>query len=248
MRRTSLLGALLLHAAHAMRVATPQRRHVLKGCGLAIATPWIANADDEPVATEAPVVEAPPPPPPAKTSAIDDARDRAKRYAEFSKTLRRTYDKSQLNAAYAEMVSFEKELARIAPTKEAAEGAKDLKKVLRDLYDAAKRDDRRVVQKKVGEVSDAVSCVAAWKSTGESGQTSRRLRGGSAVKFGSAQVLGRCLAISQKWRRLPRRAADRKAAERLAAGAGLRGRQIANICSLAPRVPHGFRRRPVRDQ
>ena len=96
-------------------------------------------------------------PPPAKTSAIDDARDRAKRYAEFSKTLRRTYDKNQLNAAYAEMVSFEKELARIAPTKEAAEGAKELKQVLRGLYDAAKRDDRRVVQKKVGEVSDAVS-------------------------------------------------------------------------------------------
>ena len=164
MRHTCILGALLLHATHAMRVATPHRRHVLKGCGLAIAgpalNPWIAHADDEPaVATEAPV-EAPPPPPPAKTSAIDDARDRAKRYAEFSKTLRRTYDKSQLNAAYAEMVSFEKELARIAPTKEAAEGAKDLKKVLRDLYDAAKRDDRRVVQKKVGEVSDAVSYLA----------------------------------------------------------------------------------------
>ena len=67
------------------------------------------------------------------------------------------------------MVSFEKELARIAPTKEAAEGAKDLKKVLRDLYDAAKRDDRRQVAKQVGEVSDAVSCVAAWKSTGELG-------------------------------------------------------------------------------
>merc|ERR1719217_1194722 len=164
MRRTSLLGAVLLHATHAMRPATPHRRHVLKGCGLAIAgpalNPWIAHADDEPVAAEAPVVEPPPPPPPAKTSAIDDARDRAKRYAEFSKTLRRTYDKSQLNAAYAEMVSFEKELARIAPTKEAAEGAKDLKKVLRDLYDAAKRDDRRVVQKKVGEVSDAVSYLA----------------------------------------------------------------------------------------
>ena len=136
MHRTSLLGALLLHAGHAMQHAT-QRRHILKGCGLAIAgpalNPWIAHADDEPVATEAPVVEAPPPPPPAKTSAIDDARDRAKRYAEFSKTLRRTYDKSQLNAAYAEMVSFEKELARIAPTKEAAEGAKDLKKVLWSL-------------------------------------------------------------------------------------------------------------------
>ena len=166
MRRTSLLGALLLHATHAMRLATPHRRHILKGCGLAIAgpalNPWIAHADDEPVAAvaDAPAVEAPPPPPPAKTSAIDDARDRAKRYAEFSKTLRRTYDKSQLNAAYAEMVSFEKELARIAPTKEAAEGAKDLKKVLRDLYDAAKRDDRRVVQKKVGEVSDAVSYLA----------------------------------------------------------------------------------------
>ncbi len=234
MVRTSLLGAVLLHAASALHVSKLQRRHILKGCGLAVASPLIARADDEPVVAEAPVVvEPPPPPPPAKTSAIDDARDRAKRYAEFSKTLRRTYDKSQLNAAYAEMVSFEKELARIAPTKEAAEGAKELKQVLRDLYDAAKRDDRRVVQKKVGEVSDAVSCVAAWKSTGESGQTSRRLRGGSAVKFGSAQVLGRCLAISQKWRRLPRRAADRKAAERLAAGAGLRGRQIANICSLA---------------
>ena len=176
MRHTCILGALLLYATHAMRLATPHRRHVLKGCGLAIAgpalNPWIAHADDEPVATEAPVVEAPPPPPPAKTSAIDDARDRAKRYAEFSKTLRRTYDKNQLNAAYAEMVSFEKELARIAPTKEAAEGTKELKKVLRDLYDAAKRDDRRQVQKKVGEVSDAVSCVAALKSTGESGQTS----------------------------------------------------------------------------
>ena len=177
MRRTSLLGAVLLHAASALHVSKLQRRHVLKGCGLAIAgtalNPWIARADDEPaVATEAPVVEAPPPPPPAKTSAIDDARDRAKRYAEFSKTLRRTYDKNQLNAAYAEMVSFEKELARIAPTKEAAEGTKELKKVLRDLYDAAKRDDRRQVQKKVGEVSDAVSCVAALKSTGESGQTS----------------------------------------------------------------------------
>ena len=236
MGRTSLLGALLLHAAHAMRLATPHRRHVLKVCGLAIAgtalNPWIAHADDEPAVAEAPV-EAPPPPPPAKTSAIDDARDRAKRYAEFSKTLRRTYDKNQLNAAYAEMVSFEKELARIAPTKEAAEGAKELKQVLRDLYDAAKKDDRRLVTKKVGEVSDAVSCVAAWKSTGESGQTSRRLRGGSAVKFGSAQVLGRRFAISKKWRRLPRRAADRQAAERLAAGAGLRGRQIANICSLA---------------
>ena len=160
MRRTSLLGALLLHAASALHVSKLQRRHVLKGCGLAVALPVIAHADDEPaVATEAPV-EAPPPPPPAKTSAIDDARDRAKRYAEFSKTLRRTYDKSQLNAAYAEMVSFEKELARIAPTKEAAEGAKELKQVLRDLYDAAKRDDRRVVQKKVGEVSDAVSYLA----------------------------------------------------------------------------------------
>ena len=158
MRRVSVL-ALLLHAASALHVSKLQRRHVLKGCGLAVALPLVARADDEPVAAvvEAPVVEAPPPPPPAKTSAIDDARDRAKRYAEFSKTLRRTYDKSQLNAAYAEMVSFEKELARIAPTKEAAEGAKDLKKVLRDLYDAAKRDDRRVVQKKVGEVSDAVS-------------------------------------------------------------------------------------------
>ena len=166
MRRTSLLGAVLLHAASALHVSKLQRRHILKGCGLAIAgpalNPWIAHADDEPVAAvaDAPAVEAPPPPPPAKTSAIDDARDRAKRYAEFSKTLRRTYDKSQLNAAYAEMVSFEKELARIAPTKEAAEGAKDLKKVLRDLYDAAKRDDRRVVQKKVGEVSDAVSYLA----------------------------------------------------------------------------------------
>ena len=176
MVRTSLLGAVLLHAASALHVSKLQRRHILKGCGLAIAgpalNPWIAHADDEPVAAEAPVVEAPPPPPPAKTSAIDDARDRAKRYAEFSKTLRRTYDKNQLNAAYAEMVSFEKELARIAPTKEAAEGTKELKKVLRDLYDAAKRDDRRQVQKKVGEVSDAVSCVAALKSTGESGQTS----------------------------------------------------------------------------
>ncbi len=161
MRRVSVL-ALLLHAASALHVSKLQRRHVLKGCGLAVALPLVARADDEPVAAvvEAPVVEAPPPPPPAKTSAIDDARDRAKRYAEFSKTLRRTYDKSQLNAAYAEMVSFEKELARIAPTKEAAEGAKDLKKVLRDLYDAAKRDDRRVVQKKVGEVSDAVSYLA----------------------------------------------------------------------------------------
>ena len=163
MRRTSFLGALLLHAAHAMQHAT-HRRHVLKGCGLAIAgpalNPWIARADDEPAVAEEPVVEEAPPPPPAKTSAIDDARDRAKRYAEFSKTLRRTYDKNQLNAAYAEMVSFEKELARIAPTKEAAEGAKELKKVLRDLYDAAKRDDRRVVQKKVGEVSDAVSYLA----------------------------------------------------------------------------------------
>ena len=160
MRRTSFLGALLLHATHAMQFAT-QRRSVLKACSFTIAAPLVANADDEPVAAvaEAPV-EAPPPPPPAKTSAIDDARDRAKRYAEFSKTLRRTYDKSQLNAAYAEMVSFEKELARIAPTKEAAEGAKELKKVLRDLYDAAKRDDRRVVQKKVGEVSDAVSYLA----------------------------------------------------------------------------------------
>merc|ERR1719261_1313515 len=135
-----------------MQLAT-QRRSVLKGCGLTIAAPLVANADDEPaVATEEPVVEAPPPPP-AKTSAIDDARDRAKRYAEFSKTLRRTYDKNDLNAAYAEMVSFEKELARIAPTKEAAEGAKELKQVLRDLYDAAKRDDRRLVAKKVGEVS-----------------------------------------------------------------------------------------------
>ena len=170
MRRGSVL-ALLLHAATALHVSKLQRRHVLQGCGLAIA-PLVANADDEPVAVEAPGVEAPPPPPPAKTSAIDDARDRAKRYAEFSKTLRRTYDKNQLNAAYAEMVSFEKELARIAPTKEAAEGTKELKKVLRDLYDAAKRDDRRQVQKKVGEVSDAVSCVAALKSTGESGQTS----------------------------------------------------------------------------
>ena len=160
MRRTSLLGAVLLHAASALHVSKLQRRHVLKGCGLAIASPLIAHADDEPVATEAPVVEEAPPPPPAKTSAIDDARDRAKRYAEFSKTLRRTYDKNQLNAAYAEMVSFEKELARIAPTKEAAEGAKELKQVLRDLYDAAKRDDRRVVQKKVGEVSDAVSYLA----------------------------------------------------------------------------------------
>ena len=220
-----------------MRVATPQRRHVLKGCGLAIAgpalSPWIAHADDEPVAAEAPVVEAPPPPPPAKTSAIDDARDRAKRYAEFSKTLRRTYDKSQLNAAYAEMVSFEKELARIAPTKEAAEGAKELKKVLRDLYDAAKRDDRRVVQKKVGEVSDAVSCVAAWKSTGESSQTSRRLRGGSAVKLSSAQVLGRRAPVRKKWRRVFGRPTDRQAAERLAAGAGLRGRPFVNIRSLA---------------
>ena len=157
MRRTSLLGALLLHAASALHVSKLQRRHVLKGCGLAIAAPLIAHADDEPAVADA--VEAPPPPP-AKTSAIDDARDRAKRYAEFSKTLRRTYDKNQLNAAYAEMVSFEKELARIAPTKEAAEGAKELKQVLRDLYDAAKRDDRRVVQKKVGEVSDAVSYLA----------------------------------------------------------------------------------------
>ena len=166
MRRTSLLGAVLLHAASALHVSKLQRRHILKGCGLAVAgpvlNPWIANADDEPVAAvaDAPAVEEPPPPPPAKTSAIDDARDRAKRYAEFSKTLRRTYDKSQLNAAYAEMVSFEKELARIAPTKEAAEGAKELKQVLRGLYDAAKRDDRRVVQKKVGEVSDAVSYLA----------------------------------------------------------------------------------------
>ena len=161
MVRTSLLGAVLLHAASALHVSKLQRRHILKGCGLAVASPLIARADDEPAVAEAPVVvEPPPPPPPAKTSAIDDARDRAKRYAEFSKTLRRTYDKSQLNAAYAEMVSFEKELARIAPTKEAAEGAKELKKVLRDLYDAAKRDDRRVVQKKVGEVSDAVSYLA----------------------------------------------------------------------------------------
>jgi len=167
MRRTSLLGAVLLHAASALHVSKLQRRHILKGCGLAIASPLIAHADDEPVAAEAPVVEEAPPPPPAKTSAIDDARDRAKRYAEFSKTLRRTYDKNQLNAAYAEMVSFEKELARIAPTKEAAEGAKELKQVLRGLYDAAKRDDRRQVAKQVGEVSDAVSCVAAWKSTGE---------------------------------------------------------------------------------
>ena len=171
MVRTSLLGAVLLHAASALHVSKLQRRHILKGCGLAVASPLIARADDEPAVADAPV-EAPPPPPPAKTSAIDDARDRAKRYAEFSKTLRRTYDKNQLNAAYAEMVSFEKELARIAPTKEAAEGTKELKKVLRDLYDAAKRDDRRQVQKKVGEVSDAVSCVAALKSTGESGQTS----------------------------------------------------------------------------
>ena len=230
MRPSAVLA--LLHATHAMQLAT-QRRSVLKGCGLTIAAPLVANADDEPVAAVADAPVEAPPPPPAKTSAIDDARDRAKRYAEFSKTLRRTYDKSQLNAAYAEMVSFEKELARIAPTKEAAEGAKELKQVLRDLYDAAKRDDRRVVQKKVGEVSDAVSCVAAWKSTGESGQTSRRLRGGSAVKFGSAQVLGRRAPVGEERRRLPRRAAHRKIEKRLAAGAGLRGRQIANICSLA---------------
>ena len=155
MRPTTVLA--LLHATHAMQLAT-QRRSVLKGCSLTIAAPLVANADDEPAAADA--VEEPPPPPPAKTSAIDDARDRAKRYAEFSKTLRRTYDKNDLNAAYAEMVSFEKELARIAPTKEAAEGAKELKQVLRGLYDAAKRDDRRVVQKKVGEVSDAVSYLA----------------------------------------------------------------------------------------
>ena len=150
MRRTFLLGAVLLHAASALHVSKLQRRHVLKGCGLAIASPLIAHADDEPAAADAPVVEEAPPPPPAKTSAIDDARDRAKRYAEFSKTLRRTYDKNDLNAAYAEMVSFEKELARIAPTKEAAEGAKELKQVLRGLVRAAKRDDRRVAQKKVG--------------------------------------------------------------------------------------------------
>ena len=58
------------------------------------------------------------------------------------------------------MVSFEKELARIAPTKEAAEGAKELKQGPEGEYDAAKRDDRRQVQKKVGEVSDAVSHLA----------------------------------------------------------------------------------------
>ena len=82
MVRTSLLGALLLHAAGALHVSKLQRRHVLQGCGLAVASPLIARADDEPaVPAEAPVVEAPPPPPPAKTSAIDDARDRAKRYA-----------------------------------------------------------------------------------------------------------------------------------------------------------------------
>ena len=127
MRRASVL-ALLLHAASALHVSKLQRRHVLKGCGLAIAarpSPLIARADDEPAVADA--RRGAPPPPPAKTSAIDDARDRAKRYAEFSKTLRRTYDKNDLNAAYAEMVSFEKELARIAPTKEAAEGAKELK-------------------------------------------------------------------------------------------------------------------------
>ena len=121
------------------RDATPPR---LKGCGLGIASPLIAHADDEPAVAEAPVRGAAPRRPPP----VDDARDRAKRHAEFSKTLRRTYDKNQLNAAHAEMVSFEKELARIAPTKEAAEGAKELKQVLRGLYDAAKRDDRRAVQ------------------------------------------------------------------------------------------------------
>ena len=48
MRRTSLLGAVLLHAASALHVSKLQRRHVLKGCGLAIAAPLIAHADDEP--------------------------------------------------------------------------------------------------------------------------------------------------------------------------------------------------------
>ena len=54
MRPSAVLA--LLHATHAMQLAT-QRRSVLKGCGLAIASPLIANADDEPVATEAPVAE-----------------------------------------------------------------------------------------------------------------------------------------------------------------------------------------------
>ena len=36
MVRTSLLGAVLLHAASALHVSKLQRRHILKGCGLAI--------------------------------------------------------------------------------------------------------------------------------------------------------------------------------------------------------------------
>ena len=48
MRRASVVLALLLHAASALHVSKLQRRHVLKGCGLAIASPLIARADDEP--------------------------------------------------------------------------------------------------------------------------------------------------------------------------------------------------------
>lgn len=168
---------IMVHAAAAMHLATPQRRHVLKGCGLAIAgtalNPYRANADDDavaaaPVEAAAAPVEAAPTPVVAakKPSAIDDCRDRSKRYAEFSKTLNKNErgldakDKARLNAAYAEMVSFEKELASMAPTKQTAEGAQELKKVLRELYDAAKKDDRKLAAEKVGRVSEGFEFLA----------------------------------------------------------------------------------------
>ena len=162
---------IMVHAAAAMHLATPLRRHVLKGCGLAIAgtalNPQLANADIDAVAVVEAVVEAAPVVAAAKKlGAIDDCRDRSKRYAEFSKTLNRkergldAKDKARLNAAYSEMVSFEKELASMAPTKQAAEGAQELKKVLRELYDAAKKDDRKLAAEKVGRVSEGFEFLA----------------------------------------------------------------------------------------
>ena len=51
MRRAPVLA--LLHAVSALHVSKLQRRHVLKGCGLAIASPLIARADDEPAVADA---------------------------------------------------------------------------------------------------------------------------------------------------------------------------------------------------
>ena len=142
--RTRLLGVLILvHAASAILTANyVPRRHFLRNCGVAVVAAGL-------------------PRPSAAESAVDDARDRAERYAAFAKTLQNgDASKNDLDAALDEMVSFEKALEKMVPTREAAKAAKELKKLLGDLDAAVKADDSKLVAARVGEVSDKVAFLA----------------------------------------------------------------------------------------